>query len=356
MKKIFLTAFFAIFFFEIIYVQCIKNLSKDEIFIISQFALVVLLAAGYSQFQKHKLAGYTNRELVFATCIVSCKTISIAIVIILSFFTLSRNNNSLDSHFLNLTWRLISYAFLWAVLFALLVGIFSARMVKMVSMRIFSESINTEIEKYYKKKSKIIFLSKSKNKIYAQFSIPFFITLAVLSLFFTLFSFSGPTEWYFYNLTWRLIIYSFSCAMFAAITEEIIWRGIVMGGLIRILPTSINISTAIVLSGFGFIFMHKNKSTGFYVTIVFSTLLFSILAIKTKTLWASIGVHSAWDFVQQIANGFHQKGVENQRGIVDFENGHEVLHQGSLSFLVICALIYVMRDHFKFTQRNVNPI
>jgi hypothetical protein len=109
------------------------------------------------------------------------------------------------------------------------------------------------------------------------------------------------------------VAYYVSLAIVTGIFEESLFRGIITGGLIKVMPkTKSGLYYATILSSLFFGFVHvvsyipsiKKNPVSIILQMVLVTifngtagLLFSAILIKTKNLWACMIIHAVYDFM-----------------------------------------------------------
>ena len=158
------------------------------------------------------------------------------------------------------------------------------------------------------------------------------------------------------NLTNRLFWNGLLVFVGVGIFEELLARGFIMTAL----KTTRNKWVIVLLSSFIFAILHvANPSTTLFalVNITLIGMLIAYLFIKTGRLWASIGLHFAWNFVQGNIFGSLVSGVDTI-SIMQMEiqgaawlTGGEFGFEGGVicTFVVLLGLAYV---HFCAKQNE----
>jgi membrane protease YdiL (CAAX protease family) len=124
-------------------------------------------------------------------------------------------------------------------------------------------------------------------------------------------------EFFSLDLSLRHIFSIIAVALMASIAEEFIFRGAILGLLLKYFK---NAPVAILLAVQAILFSisHKNNS----YTFIFLTFSFGIFfgwtAYRTRSLWFSIGFHFGWDLIIVFATGFHSLNFGHIKGFVIF--------------------------------------
>jgi len=160
----------------------------------------------------------------------------------------------------------------------------------------------------------------------------------------------------FHNLTNYQFWAGLLVFMFVGFFEELFARGFIMTAL----KTTRNEWVIVLLSSLIFAALHiANPSTTPFalINITLIGVLIAYLFIKTGRLWASIGIHFAWNFVQGNIFGSLVSGIDTISIIqievsgADWLTGGEFgLEGGAIcTFIVLLGLVYV---HFGIKQNK----
>lgn len=343
----FLLGLAAIFSAEILYLQFTKSWANENLKALQDCVMLFICVAAYARFQCKKMGKYSEREIIFSACFETIKAVLICVIFLSIIAIISKIKNGSHISFD----RLNFYPFLVVIFLSMAAMSFQTEILMNILVKILPNYMCIRIEK----NKKTCIDKKSLFNFFLQFFKPFFVTLSLCLIVTFLVGLSGNAEWHFYNFSWDLFIYSFLYSMIAAVSEEILYRGLLLGALRTISPQKINLLIAAAFSIGGFIYMHTNKahSASFFVILVFGTILLTILALKNNSLWAPIGVHCAWDFVQKITHGLQNNGMERLPGILKLEMGQEIYQTISLILLLIGAIFFVVKSESAFEQKNV---
>lgn len=96
------------------------------------------------------------------------------------------------------------------------------------------------------------------------------------------------------------VLHCLARAAFHAITEEILFRDMVM----RKLRPKLGLSIAVVMQAILFSAVHGFNSSFYgYVNLFVVAIFLALVKLQTGTLWTCIGIHGAWNFFQTVAKG-----------------------------------------------------
>lgn len=169
----------------------------------------------------------------------------------------------------------------------------------------------------------------------------------IVTLFLSFFS----HELHFEFLTFTLVLHAFAFAVFEGVFEEIFFRGLLLFGLAKILknrvPGHMIVAVLIECSLFTLSHVRSGRLMEFYATAIIWSLLFTVLALKTRSLWIPIGVHAGYNTFSLIGTGQHRPGFDNVRGIFNIETLLLPYFFAILSLLAILATIFIVRKDMK---------
>ena len=96
-----------------------------------------------------------------------------------------------------------------------------------------------------------------------------------------------------FSIRGKVILFSF-LLLEAPIVEELLFRGVIFGGLSKIMP----VWSAMALSGFLFALIHVNAAT--FIPLWFLGIAFAWLYARTGTLLAPMAVHFTFNTVNLV--------------------------------------------------------
>ena len=148
---------------------------------------------------------------------------------------------------------------------------------------------------------------------------------------------------------WVVIVPAFTSAIFAAVVEEILFRGV----LFRITEESLGTWLAILISALLFGLLHLFNPSATLVAAVAIVLEAGVLLaaayVLTRRLWLAIGVHFAWNFVR---GGIFGIEVSGNPGLLqatlagpELLSGGEYGAEASVVAVLVClaASVYLLR-------------
>jgi membrane protease YdiL (CAAX protease family) len=159
------------------------------------------------------------------------------------------------------------------------------------------------------------------------------------------------------------LIYNIVLYIIVALTEEIAFRGYILGRLLR---TNMHGIWALIISAIVFMLMHGANN---HITMLpmFNLFLAGVLLgsvyIYTKNLWYGISLHFFWNFLQGPIFGFSVSGIDTpsifkiKHSANILINGGEFGFEGSLLCSVLCIVviavtILIMNRTHKRTHLN----
>lgn len=102
-----------------------------------------------------------------------------------------------------------------------------------------------------------------------------------------------------------------------AFSEELIFRGVIFQSLMDYFGEYI----AVLLMALSFAFAHyfnAEMTAVSFVNLILAAVLFSVMYIKTQSLWLSISFHLAWNYSLQMFLGSPVSGFPPEFSLVDF--------------------------------------
>lgn len=164
----------------------------------------------------------------------------------------------------------------------------------------------------------------------------------------------GKGNFHVQSLSYLLLYY-----LFVALYQEFLYRGYLLGYYTKQMPVYL----AVILSAVVFALMHMANRNFNFIALVNVSLLgivLGLLRIRGKNLWAPIGLHFLWNFVQGPVFGFSVSGSPRFRGIfLIWLRGNENLTGGtfgpnaSVVTLVILLALSGWLSYRQFYQRPV---
>ena len=128
---------------------------------------------------------------------------------------------------------------------------------------------------------------------------------------------------------WRAVGFSLLGALIAAVSEEVLVRGV----LFRIVEESLGTWIALALSAVVFGALHVfNPSATLVSTIAIALeagVLLAAVFIYTRRLWMAIGLHAAWNFTEGGIFGAGVSGTQSEGVLASQFHGSDVLTGGA---------------------------
>ncbi|WP_188937311.1 CPBP family intramembrane glutamic endopeptidase [Puia dinghuensis] len=177
---------------------------------------------------------------------------------------------------------------------------------------------------------------------------------------------SGHLEWT--DITWdpSTTFVSLGLMAFIAFSEELVFRGYVLGNLMESFS---NKWVALILSALLFAIFHfanPGLHTLAFVNLFLAGTLLGINYIYTKNLWFSFFFHLSWNFFQGPILGFHVSGfqlpsvlVAEPKGDLSITGGDFGL-EGSIlttavSVIALCVLALVFEKKYRQASSSTAP-
>jgi membrane protease YdiL (CAAX protease family) len=153
-----------------------------------------------------------------------------------------------------------------------------------------------------------------------------------------------------WNFTLALIGTSILGNWVVAVVEEMVFRGVLQGMLVKIsrkLPVVSAPVFAIILPAILFLYAHiqtdwldRSEQAAF---VFFTGLIFGILTFRTGNLWAAIGAHWGCNVIQEIAFGSYNRPFDFHQGIFLVENNQKDVFAVCIAIVAICFAVFSFR-------------
>jgi membrane protease YdiL (CAAX protease family) len=118
-----------------------------------------------------------------------------------------------------------------------------------------------------------------------------------------------------FELDLGLLVTAFVVLGLSAVVEELVFRALVLGGLLRLTGSA---ALALVVSSVLFGLMHLVTTSDTTTLSVLSTVLggvmYGLAYLRTGRIWMGVGIHFAWNFVQATVLGFTMSGTDDYSG------------------------------------------
>lgn len=118
-----------------------------------------------------------------------------------------------------------------------------------------------------------------------------------------------------FDLDLGVLVTALAILGIAAIVEELVFRALILGGLLRITGSA---AVALVLSAAAFGLLHLVTTADATTLSVASTTLggvmYGLAYLRTGRIWLGVGIHFAWNFVQATVLGFVMSGTDEFSG------------------------------------------
>lgn len=148
------------------------------------------------------------------------------------------------------------------------------------------------------------------------------------------------------------LIQYFLIFLFAAVVEEIVFRGYILANLMDSIDKYISLGIAALLFT-TLHFLNPNTSTLSVVNILLAGFLLGVYYIHRRGLWFPIGLHFAWNFFQGPVFGFEVSGLKMESIINQTVQGNELLSGGEFGFegSIIATILIILAGvilHFQY--------
>jgi membrane protease YdiL (CAAX protease family) len=186
----------------------------------------------------------------------------------------------------------------------------------------------------------------------------FFLAAAMLGTGSMILLLTGHLQWVNYNNNWKELFNLFMLMMVIAISEELAFRGYILGNLLK----SFSRKPAILLSAAGFVFMHI-ANPGMEVMPTINLMLGGILLGQCyaidRNLWMPVLFHFGWNFMQGPILGFNVSGLQLDRMLEQelsdnvWMTGGEFGFEGSLvATVILIVAIGILELRFRHKIKN----
>ena len=169
----------------------------------------------------------------------------------------------------------------------------------------------------------------------------------------------------FENIDTKMILLMIVCYVLQGAMEEVLCRGVVQ----QLLMKKISVPVAVSVTAAVFVFPHISNMEGAgpaitavaIVNLVLISILFSLLTIRFKSIWAACGLHSVWNFILSCILGLNLSGNgEKITAVFDMSSvGSNVLNGGEygveasiLTAVVLAAAVGICIANLKMTSKK----
>ena len=189
-----------------------------------------------------------------------------------------------------------------------------------------------------------------------------FVALAIYAVGFGILYAMGEVEIAAVHFSAYELLLSWILMLLVALTEEIAFRGFVLGHL---LTAGANRFVALFLSSALFSLMHifnPNFSLIAFLNILLAGILIGSTYIYTRNLWFAIALHLFWNWLQGPILGFEVSGGRLGGTLLSLELSEEnIINGGTFGFegsilctaLMIIAIVITLRLQDKFITRRL---
>ena len=189
-----------------------------------------------------------------------------------------------------------------------------------------------------------------------------FVALAIYAVGFGILYAMGEVEIAAVHFSAYELLLSWILMLLVALTEEIAFRGFVLGHL---LTAGANRFVALFLSSALFSLMHifnPNFSLIAFLNILLAGILIGSTYIFTRNLWFAIALHLFWNWLQGPILGFEVSGGRLGGTLLSLELSEEnIINGGTFGFegsilctaLMIIAIVITLRLQDKFRTRRL---
>jgi len=167
----------------------------------------------------------------------------------------------------------------------------------------------------------------------------------LISLGFFILKFAGHLNVESIIFNTNIVSYSFIFFFFAAMIEEIIFRGYILNNLLSSMK---NKYLALSISAVLFALIHglnPNLSILSMVNLFIAGLALGITYVYTKNLWFPIFLHVSWNYFQGPIFGFEVSGMDTVSIINQKVTGSDIITGGEFGFegsIILTALLFGM--------------
>ena len=169
----------------------------------------------------------------------------------------------------------------------------------------------------------------------------------------------------FENIDIKMILLMIVCYVLQGAMEEVLCRGVVQQLLMK--KTSVPVAVGITAAVFVFPHISNMEGAGPAITavaivnLVLISMLFSLLTIRFKSIWAACGLHSVWNFILSCILGLNLSGNgEKIIAVFDMSSvGSNVLNGGEygieasiLTAVVLAAAVGICIANLRMTSKR----
>jgi membrane protease YdiL (CAAX protease family) len=159
------------------------------------------------------------------------------------------------------------------------------------------------------------------------------------------------------NANPNLGFHAFTVALSAGVTEEIVFRGILLTLLKKLFSKMCHgvLIAGLIDCGL-FILSHYNqaRSPFFYGLVFVWSVLLTVSALRTRALWLPIGLHTGYDTVQTVAGGVHVPALASMKGLLYIQPEYLPYSFGLHAIVAVLLLIVVLR--YKSKHDAAHPL
>jgi len=174
---------------------------------------------------------------------------------------------------------------------------------------------------------------------------------------------SGHLAWTDISIDPQSLFISLGLLVLIAFSEELVFRGYVLGNLLESLP---NKWVALAISAILFAIFHLSNPgmhSLAFANLFLAGLLLGVNYIYTRNLWFSMLFHLSWNFFQGPLLGFNVSGLHlpsllqaETKGDLMITGGDFGLEGSMLNTAVSLTAFLVLARAFEWKYRSVNPV
>jgi uncharacterized protein len=161
------------------------------------------------------------------------------------------------------------------------------------------------------------------------------------------------------NFHMQSMLYLLLYYLFVSLYEEFLYRGYLLGYYTKQMPVYL----AVILTAVVFALMHMaNRSFNAIalINVILLGVVLGLIRIRGRNLWAPIGLHFLWNFMQGPVFGFSVSGSPRSHGIfLMWLHGNENLTGGSFgpnASLVTLVVLLALSGWLAYRQFYQNPV
>ena len=164
----------------------------------------------------------------------------------------------------------------------------------------------------------------------------------------------------FANIDVKMVSMMAICFVFQGAMEEVLCRGVVQQLLIKKASVPVTLGVTAALFTIPHLGNMAGGSPAIIVNLVLISLIFSLLTIRFKSIWAACGLHSAWNYILYSILGLNLSGKDERvTAVFDMSssgsnilNGADYGIEASIITTVVLAvatgiLIVLLKDKLK---------